>query len=148
MRIAGALTFLAAAFLLITLCVRSYLTKDILWVRWSNSKSIRLASVKGRLVASTKSFAYPSPLVLKHTSPESLGTGYPDASGRYPNSYWPQIMRWASGNAEVHIPFWIPAAACGLLAALTAVKRRFSLRSLLIAMTLIAVLLGAVVALS
>ncbi len=51
-------------------------------------------------------------------------------------------------NSILYMRFWIPVLATGLLAAVLGIRRpyRFSLRTLLIAMTLIAVLLGLVVA--
>jgi hypothetical protein len=64
-----------------------------------------------------------------------LPTNPPLGFGLSRTSSWPQI----------DIPYWPPTIGFGVLAAIPWLRRRFTLRTLLIATTLLAVVLGLIV---
>jgi hypothetical protein len=73
--------------------------------------------------------------------------GYPDKFGKMPKSWWFQVMRFTTKN-EFHAPQWFPVALAAMLGTLPWIRRpkRFSLRTLLIATTIIGLLLGLIIA--
>ncbi len=66
-------------------------------------------------------------------------------SGRQHERGWAINIDHVS-RMSVRIPLWVCAVVCGVFAAASWVVKRFSLRALLIATTLVAVVLGLVVA--
>jgi hypothetical protein len=122
LRIALSAVFGIVCVLLIALWVQSYWWQDCVTFNYSNSGCLRVYSVQGRIATQRKGFAWSDQWLNFH---ESRLVG-------------PQIF------TEFTIPYW----CCVLLSAMLAVipwlpwSRSFSLRTLLIATTLIAVLLG------
>jgi hypothetical protein len=132
----------ATSTLLCALWIRSFRVKDIVWAPWSETHLMRIASLDGRLVVSFKPARFSSPWSWTQTTPKSLGTGYPDASGKTPNSWWFGIFRWNSGSIEYHTPLWAPLVLLAALTCLLVRKQRYSVRTLLSIVTLAALVLG------
>lgn len=133
---------LLVAFLFVTsLWVRSYRTKDVLWVHLGADDFLRMSSQSGRLIISVKQLTNMSaPWMLRHTRPGRLD--YEDDLGKKPGGWWVKTLKWKSGLTEYHMHLCVPAATFLLLVTLVSPQRRFSLRTLLLAATLLALLLG------
>jgi hypothetical protein len=142
------LAFICLAMALVTsaLWLRNAWTMDNVYLRLSPSKSFRVVSVSGRLSFSTKPFGFDK--FVAHNSsrpPTAPNVGFPDDYGKLPSRLWPQIMRWKSSvPPEVHVPCWILVVALLLLAVALATKRRFSLKAMIVATTIVAIVLGGV----
>ena len=123
--------------------VRGTRTKDIVWIKKGNSDSYRICSSNGRIIISVKPFLYPSnsrSWLIKHTRPSRRS--YEDDFGKKSNGIWFQIMRWKSGLSEYHLPLWIPLIASLAFAFMISPIRRFRVKTLIIAMTILALILG------
>jgi hypothetical protein len=139
LRIAFSATCLIACVLLIALWVRSY------W--WMDTTGFIadhiLASIRGRLLWDT-----PLKVVARPGSP-SLATY---ATARFGGTYTLPLdgILVTPGPGGTGIAIWIPALLAAILTAIPwmGLKWRFSLRTLLIATTLVAVVLGLIVWLS
>jgi hypothetical protein len=131
--------------LLIVLWVRSYWWFDQASLPYPSNQSVLLFSCQGRFGSCHQEIGLHQ-FLLTHAKVEQVVISADD-SGQTPTAWWPQVLRWKSGEVEVHIPFWMPTLTLATLCAIPWVhfKRTFSLRTLLIATTLIAVVLGMVV---
>ena len=149
LRIAFAATCLIACGLLIVLWVKSYWLLDGVWIRYSQtpSRSVRLFTERGRLVVQPLKDSPTLSFFYEHHKVEDASAGRPDDDGRDPGGWWFQVLHW-SGDPLYFIPMWFPTLIVGAAAALCIPwSRRFSFRTLLIATTLLAVLLGLVASL-
>ena len=136
LRIAVTVLSLTACVLLIALWVRSY--------RWSDGITVGgrivVASREGRLLIN-ESLVAERPLDLL-ASPLRIRI-----ATDYGLIFWSIRSDTASpAGVGTAIPDWLFVAFTATLAALPWVKRRFSLRTLLIATTLVAVVLGIIIA--
>ena len=149
LRIAVSLTSLVACMLLIALWVRSYWWGDAFHNEVDWLQSSRLEAFNGRLryygsefpttsTWETHSWSLDDPLFnhLRSTSMWSYRTDGPGPGV-------PPLFR------ELVVPYWFPVLLTGVLAAALGIRRpiRFSLRTLLIATTIIATWLGLIVSL-
>ncbi len=137
LRIAWSVVWGLAAVLLIVLWVRSYFRTDVLLITHSEGWASSWGSVV-MVVINLESTIH-TPVLFKldgrlaSSPPEYslLGIGYSPS----PSPLWPYVV----------IPFWLLTALVVTLAATPWLPKRFSLRALLIATTLVAVVLGLVV---
>lgn len=145
LRIVVSAVFGVLCVLLIVLWVRSYWWRDEFSIL-RNSSLIAVQSHPGRLVAATflddPEFSKDYYSRLFHTK------RFPRPSDWTLQSLVPGFnVRYASKEIEIVLPYWFLVFATATLAGGPWLKlsRRFSLRTLLIATTLVAVLLGLVV---
>ena len=131
LRIAWSVVCLVACVLLIVLWVRSYFACDTLQI-YFNSQTFRLDHLHGVMYGRTT--------LSKNSGPDYwlLDTGQPQRLGK--THIFPTV-----GGFGAFVPFWCPALLAGILAAAPWLHWHFSLRTLLIATTLVAVVLGAIV---
>lgn len=125
------------------LWVRNSRTKDILWINKGGGEFYRVSSGQGRIIFSVKrynSLGRSRSWWIDHTRPGNRV--YDDDFGNSSNSHWFQTMRWKSGLKEYHLPLWMPLIASAILALVMSPKRQFSMRTLLIAVSIFALLLG------
>jgi hypothetical protein len=118
--------------------VRSYYHADVIWGVNRNNTAFTLASRSGGLAASMGR-GKGDVLQIPDWGMESFPTTYAPSSGLLGFRF----LRDVSTTAVV-VPYWFLAACSFALAALFAFKRswRFSVRSILIATTLLAIALG------
>jgi hypothetical protein len=140
--------------LLIALWVRSYWWKDNLYfstpgtdtVNYSDVKTIRFFSTHGRIGITNRQINWPAHIRLEHSKFLLPHREYSDEHGQTSTSMWFRIMRWSTFT-EILMPDWF--LVIGLCAVAIAPwihwSKRFSLRTLLIATTLVAVVLGLIV---
>ena len=140
-RLAVSVAFLSLFVVTACLWVRNQQTKDILWIHQDAAEYLRLASHDGRIVVSSRSLDRISePWWLSHA--RVTGRVYQDDFGKTPSNWWFQILKWNGGLREFHLPLWMPLLVFASLALAVSPKRQFSLRTLLIAVTIFAVLLA------
>ena len=147
LRIAVTVLSLTACVLLIALWVRSYYTGDSLQVRISAGDVLGLGSSSGTCVVS-KFFSNVYPKTWGHFEFEpttSLGIA-DDEVFAIGNAL--SIHQWGLNNLTVFTPHWALVMFFAMLVALPWIPYRFSLRTLLIATTLVAIGMGAVIYLS
>src|SRR5262245_26842294 len=99
LRIAWSVGFGVLCLLLIALWVRSYYTKDILLLRYSDPRFVRIASVQGRLVVSMSMRDFLNSqrlLMLDHSRISKASAVYQDDYGRSPTSRWFRVLRWSN----------------------------------------------------
>jgi hypothetical protein len=147
LRIAWAVGWGLACVLLIVLWVRSYW-----WTDYVNTSFIRNQGIFGQLVLgmiSVGTTAYPEP---KMSTTELYTEQMKPVVARYYRLYpYGFGARRTAKIAFVIFPFWLAvvfSAALGTVPWVRQLHWRFSLRTLLIATTLVAVVLGAIVWLS
>ena len=133
LRIAVTALSLTACVLLVALWVRSYSREVIVGHIDSHSRGWHLVSSRGRILLNAADYDAANP------------------------GNWRRYVAWEPGifgfsafrtgqSFSVRIPYWFPTMLCALLTAASWFKWRVSLRTLLIVTTLIAVVLGIVVA--
>jgi len=134
LRIAWSIVCGIACLLLIALWVRSYLRID--WVFYLDSSSYtNVASARGNVGIWYDS---PPPAVLLL----NLAKGWHFTSDPTPP---PSRGIWRPSMNTVWIPHWVLVAICAVFGAAPWLRWRFSLRTMLVATTLVAVVLGAIV---
>jgi hypothetical protein len=124
--------------LLIALWVRSYDVADFVWGPVHSTRAFTFDSIRGRLVLTT-SIAPPgtSPMPLEYGSDRG-GRDFLDFKGNVLGFYlWRDAF-----SVMIVIPYWFLALATAALTATPWLRWRFSLRTLLIGMTVVAVVLG------
>ncbi len=155
LRIAFSATCLVACVLLIVLWIRSYSVVDSVCTGWRGVPyNVSICGEYGRLDISLREYditpgTRANPLFYWHDqSAIEPNTIVRDLDGGIPGRSWFRfIPRGRYDDAGLIIPLWFPPLLMVMLIALPWVRwsNRFSLRTLLIATTLIAVLLGLVV---
>ena len=132
LRIAWSVGWGVVAVLLCVLWLRSYWRQDRIEGPWFNSSQFHVWSVRGELI-------YRSDTQPGHWEFQTI----PREEGNKWSSYW----GWKADafSRVAYIPHHTSVVFFATLASLPWLPRRFSLRTLLIATTLIAVLLGLVV---
>jgi hypothetical protein len=84
-------------------------------------------------------------LFFRDNPPLEVGETWKDERGQYPGEgFGVKTLLWKNGFG-ISMAFWVPVVTCILLASVPWLRWRFSLRTLLITTTLVAVLLGLVV---
>ncbi len=141
LRIAVTALSLTACVLLIALWVRSYWRCDQIDIPVSSNYGISIESVRGQLAGwdwdnlggPWEVWSQPIEVWLGHEPVENELLGFPPHQG----------LRVSGGI--VWVPHWLTVIVAAVTAASLWIRRRFSLRTLLIAITLVAVLMGAIV---
>jgi hypothetical protein len=126
--------------------MRSYWYLDEFTELISRTHAVSFMSVKGQFTYYLDELNAAVPLAIQPRGLES----YPVSSG-YARSEFEGNLSWECINEglvlwTLRVPHWALVAACAAFATIPWFPRRFSLRALLIATTLIAVLLGLIVA--
>jgi hypothetical protein len=147
LRIAVTAVSLTACVLLVALWVRSYRYSDSIPIKQiSSGKSLAVNSSRGRISVQLKTTPQwwnnvkSRAVFVPEKGYEIKGeSGYFDGDGR--------ALQTTSLNAiDQGVPYWFVVLMFSTLSAVIWLPRRFSLRTLLIATTLVAVVLGIVVA--
>ncbi len=151
LRISASATCLVLCGLLIVLWVRSYKTKDDLFVRWYGLHNIRISSTIGRFVVRTGMENVSGRIGLRSYIPKRKS--FVDGSGRIDSDLWIRAKRNPIGGVEIIVPQWFSVilfATLGTIAATPWLRWsiRFSLRTMLIVTTVVAVVLGILVGMS
>jgi hypothetical protein len=142
LRIATSALSFTACVLLLVLWVRSYYVEDRASLH-ARGVGLRFYSSRGWLVCSKSSdpnVAQNYPWSLELGVPHWIQPGDERLRFRLPL----ELLRGAA-YADASIPHWLPALAAGVLTLALAVPFRFSLRTLLVGTTLLAILLGILV---
>jgi hypothetical protein len=133
LRLAWSVGCSIACGLLIVLWVRSYQSHENVWFNVTNSRVLTFSSEQGELacqwVATRPTFDF---TWIRDVSMVRRG---------------PSTWRFIKSPIEwiVFLPYWFPTIISALLAAIPWISWRFSLRTLLIATTLVALVLGLIV---
>ena len=146
------------AVLLCLLWVRSYWWQDTLHLNYagrdtpnySGTKTVNLTSAQGRIAVSNLPMRWAPRIATNHSaiSDTFQPFDYTDDFGNTPSATWFRVMRWSKPkHTSVEFPNWSLAFCFSALAVAPWLcwSNRFGLRTLLIATTLIAVLLGLIV---
>ena len=143
LQISMAALILMASSLVLVLWLRSYRAEDRASGHYSNSTGVRFYSLRGWLVCS-KNTSQKYPWALELGSEFWLEPGDSRLKFSIPSDFFR-----GAAFASISIPHSCLLVACTANAAIAWPRKsyRFSLRSLLIAMTLIAIVLGLMVAL-
>jgi hypothetical protein len=158
LRITWTVFWAIACALLIVLWIRSYWWQDSLHVNYagrdtpnySGTKSININSAQGRIAVSNLPMRWAPRIATNHSkiSHTFVPFDYKDEFGNVPSATWFRVMRWSKpSHTSVEFPNWFTALCCSTLAMAPWLpwSRRFSLRTLLIATTLVAMVLGLIV---
>jgi hypothetical protein len=143
LRIAWSLAWGIAAVLLVALWVRSYDTKDMIAGHISPTCGVCIYSVEGWLDCSSSRIRPYAPAWRWQVDIGDKNVGY------HLSQNWHQVFPNFEGGVyfngcHFQIPYWFLILTATIASSLPFTARRFSLRTLLIAMTLIGVVLGAV----
>jgi hypothetical protein len=150
LRIAFSATCGIICLLLILLWVRSYWWQDSLSRSATSRGLLVFSSSRGTLMLlECPPLGYPAATLGWHLG--SYRQEPSEQSGERSEDGWPWPFTWhfnqISGQFIIRAPHWLFVTASGILAVVTPwLPWRFSLRTLLIAMTLVAVVLGLIVA--
>ena len=163
LRIAWSVVWSVLALLLVVLWVRSYWFFDQFVQRRSVTDYVAYTTFQGQFSFGTGNDPVLQQIFTEVWTRRGFRTVEWDAAIRGPVALFPstphphdgQFIRWPQysnpftglGYTEVLIPYWLPCLAAAALAAWPWLKwpKRFSLRTLLIATTLVAVALGMIV---
>jgi hypothetical protein len=135
------------AVLLVALWVRSYSWTDAVYIHSAYNSSLKVASLDGQFLIRLTG-APGSLWSLKSSRNSGSGSAaYVDEENgmkRVRQGQWFTLM-WANTDPTLFAPQWFPIALLTMLAFVPWLRWRFSLRTLLIATTLVAVALGLIV---
>jgi hypothetical protein len=134
LRIAWSMWWGIVCVLLVVLWVHSYVSLDSISF-YRGREAIQFASRNGRV------FVFPFTLSTPHVIGCDVNSGSTDAE----TDLLISELRINRHDYQWVAPYWLLTAISGITAVLPWIRRRFSLRTLLIATTLIAVVLGLVV---
>jgi hypothetical protein len=141
LRIAWSVLWGLAAALLIVLWVRSYTIHDEAWWPRSNVGFV-VASVSGHILLSSEESSYVSEEIsIVHEKID------PETTRRFKENVLGFVLEHFDNGISIAIPFWLPLLT--IIATTVAPwirwSKQFTLRTLLIATTLVALVLGAIV---
>ncbi len=144
LRIAWSVACGIACLLLIILWVRSYSYIDSFHFNipgWPYG--VRVNSIQGGSGIVIRDYSYASSGFMASYSTPTSRFNYQDHYGQRLDDGWFHLL----GNKEVLVPYWFVVMSSGALAAAPWVRwsKRFNLRTLLIATTLVAMVLGLIV---
>lgn len=127
--------------LLIWLWVRSYWWQNV--VIWQSTNNyVKAASLRGRVLFERVQYKVMSnKWTIASSRLSDQEDAYQDENGQQVDSYWFHIMRYKAWNQYV-VPDWFIVFITVCLTFAPWLRWRFSLRTLLIATTLVAVVLG------
>jgi hypothetical protein len=135
---------LTACVLLVALWVRSYYTIDVFQYRISAQHVFGIGSHSGQCNAS-KFLSNVWPKTWGYFHHEVVSPLETDTDVAFDLSPVLIVQRWGPNNITIFSPHWLVASLFMVIAAVTGLRWRFSLRTLLIATTLVAVTLGVVI---
>jgi hypothetical protein len=141
LRIAWSVVWGLLAVLLIALWVRSYSWSDDLIIRLSGPSKCIVHSMKGTV--SGYCVSYPGPdenWTIRSESVAEMTAALP------PNLSFDGMRQFQLFNSSYSIPHWLPVMLLAMVTAGPWLYWRFSLRILLMGMTLVAVILGVIAA--
>jgi len=152
LRIAWSVMSGIACVLIFALWLRGHWARDQLFVRYSASQFLWIVSERNTLSfvprpASNAPVAPHSRWIFKtaRTSAKKSTVGYPDRYGQLPSDSWLRVF-YFSNRMEAHVPHWMLIAFFSIVGLIPWLPfKRYSLRTLLIATTLVAALLGIIV---
>jgi hypothetical protein len=141
-RYAAVVVFALLAMGFVALWMRSYLWQDSMAGPVGGGKELLCSSSRG--VVNVHLFHSGSMPDIQYWSAESVKVAPRISGSRLRNGFLGLGIRTSQGNSNVTLPYWFLAASSLGLAALFAFKRslRYSLRTILIATTLLAAILG------
>jgi hypothetical protein len=146
LRIAWSVTWGIVAVLLCVLWVRSYRNGEMLYIPLRTSESVRLRTTQGHVYYARQPVDPGSQSNFHFT---------PNSRDRYFAAVMPNkkgiLGSWFANSKFAMIPLWFPTVIAGVLAFASWTPQfslRFSLRTLLIAATLVAVILPLIIWLS
>jgi hypothetical protein len=142
LRIAFSATCLIACLLMVALWVRSYTWMDEVSYVHSPTKVVVVVSVVGQnhfRIGPWQFTGTPRSMIQSYRKPRVEGINNPFLDFKY---------QATSERIIIGFPSWLPVLLISSLAAVPWLRWQFSLRTLLIVTTLIAVVLGAIVAFS
>jgi hypothetical protein len=138
LRIAASVFFAVVAVALCMLWVRSYWQSNILFRVDSNGMLTTFGSNSGYAYLVRRDISR-VPLLFKKPHGWKLDAGEAYSTATSGSAAWPELTRQ---KGTVTIPYWCLVAVLAGAAAIPVLPTRFSLRTLLIATTLVAVVLG------
>jgi hypothetical protein len=139
LRIAWSVAWGIACLLIVVLWVRSTAYVDVLTVRATSSRTLSIASIPGVLWITPNGFNPTTNRWHRIVESADLWVRAGDNNVVTRRSLFGIMYRW------LKIPYWFLASVTAAISALPFLRWRFSLRTLLIAMTLVAVGLGVIV---
>jgi hypothetical protein len=144
LRIAWSVAWGVVAVLLAVLCVRSYWWLDSVW-RYTPTGGMRLDSLCGKIIFKVASVSGQVATVVVDT--KSTKHMIPAGGDAYfgIKFYLGFLLRREANGFALFIPYWFLTLLAIAFAPLSWLRWRFGLRTLLIATTLVAVVLGLVV---
>ncbi len=137
LRIAWSVAWGIVAVLLVVLWVRSYSLGEYLYIPFGNAQGVWVRTARGHIIYKREAVDHQIAWQFyPHSSEWYLQMLLPRDSGIFGN--------WSLDSHTATIPLYFPSLAAAILAAIPwlLTVRRFSLRTLLIATTLVAVGLG------
>jgi hypothetical protein len=143
LRIAVTALSLTACVLLMALWVRSYWWMDSIVVQLSRTNGLGVTSIEGRIL-----LKYSARWDTQITNWEIFSVSMRDELSDFVRQSWPSVgIASNNGLLEAAVPHWILVALTAAIVSVswTCGKWRFSLRTLLIAITLVAVGMGIIV---
>ena len=146
LRIAWSVGWGILCLLLIVLWVRSYWRTDSVQIPcWH--KYFFVISGEGLLYANPTFNSAQEPGFSVTTKPIKIPLLFVNDRSRYRDCYWVRSVTWL-GTTMIYVPYWIPAVVLAAVGTISwMIPSRFSLRTLLIGMTVFAVALGLIFAL-
>ena len=140
LRIAWSVFCGLACVLLIVLWVRSYWWTDSIW-RYTPTSGTRIDSLYGKIIIKVASVAGAVPAV--EVDANSYKNSLPTETAFIRMKFYVGFLRRPEPNGfDLFIPYWSPVSAFATVGTLSWIPWRFSLRTLLIATTLTAAVLG------
>ena len=145
LRIAFSAACLVVCVLLIVLWVRSYFQRDNLAWTVGSTSELQIASYKGMVTYLSEPYSGNLPLGLFLWT-QRIRTSVPNlGEGLVPAKWGVGWMDMGRATIIIRIYYWLPTTIFAMLAAAPWLPRNFSLRTLLIATTMVAVVLGLIV---
>jgi hypothetical protein len=139
-RIAWSVAWDLAAVLLIMLWVRSYWWTDSIW-RYTPTGGTRIDSSYGKIIVKVASVTGKVPAVVVDTK-SVKNTLTTEAAYFRMTFYVGFLFRHNAIGFDLFVPYWFLASAFATVATVPWIRCRFTVRTLLIATTLVALVLG------
>jgi hypothetical protein len=139
LRIVWSVSWGIVAVLLVALWVRSFNREESVWI-YTPRGGVTLCNIYGKAILKVAIRAGAVPNVV--TGMQSSINPQPELSFYGMEFYAGFLLRRGSNNFDLFIPYWFLTLLSLSIAPLAWLHRRFSLRTLLIVMTLLAVVFG------
>ena len=132
----------------IGLWVRSYWRSDTISFPIASTRSLSLGAVHGVFYSEYIHWNDEAPAPQFEFESERISAETPEFLAARPSFEWDMSQGGDGDSLSVSLPYWLPVVLSAATALVPVVVRRFSLRTLFVAMTLIAAGLGMVVLLA